>query len=247
LKTPSLFAIGVVVTLVACKSDSTTSASTTGTLTKISGDSQSVVVGGSVTAPLVAQLASSSGSPIAGAKVIWSVPGGTGVLSDSAAITDANGKASTTYTTTDHSGPVTVNATFESAGVAFTVVQVAGRPTSFTIGTGNGVAVLVGNGVPLTAFVLDTLGNGVAGVTVTWSTNGGILRNVTSTTGLDGIAASFITLGPAAGRVTVQAATAGFPTLTYLVDGVSPTGAASSGLSWAPSRSGPPRGAAGLR
>ncbi len=238
MKTAPFIAIASALIIAACKGDSTTSTSPAGTLAIVSGDSQSVVVGGHTTAPLVARLTSTSGTPVVGSTVVWSVPGGTGVLSDSSAVTDANGEVSTTYTTTDVSGAVAVNATFETTGVAFTVVQTAGAPKSFVSGTGNGVAVLVGNGVPLTAKVLDSLSNGVPGVTVTWTTNGGILRDVTTTTDASGTASSFITVGPAAGRVTVQAAATGFATLIYLVDGVSPTAAALSSTTRAPNPQG---------
>jgi len=69
---------------------------------------------------------------------------------------------------------------------------------------------------PCVILVSDAYGNGVAGVTVVWATNGGgSLSAATSVTDAAGHAGTTLTLGPAAGVQNVTATVAGLAPVTF--------------------------------
>lgn len=73
-------------------------ASVSSSLTKVSGDNQTVTGIGTVSAPMVVKLTDFLGAPVAGATITWSSTSG-GVLSANSSTTDANGNAQITVTT----------------------------------------------------------------------------------------------------------------------------------------------------
>ncbi|MEP6495120.1 MAG: Ig-like domain-containing protein [bacterium] len=89
-------------------------------LTKVSGDAQTVA-GGSVAQPFVVKAVDGGGNALANIAVAW-VATGAGTLSASTATTDATGVAQVTLTTVAGPGTYTVSATSgTAAAVTFTV------------------------------------------------------------------------------------------------------------------------------
>jgi adhesin/invasin len=211
----------VLVAVVACGGGDKppTTVTPTGTLSVVSGDSQRIVVGGTTAAPLVAKLVDGTGAPMAGVTVSWAIPVGSGTLAATSGVTTSAGTTSNTFTSKDVSGIVKVDAGLGTSLARFTIIVAPGPATTFAHGTGNGTAIQVGNTLTLTARLLDAKGNGIPGATVTWSTSGGSLRDPTSVTNEAGTALNVLTV-TTAGRITIQAATPGFTTLVFTVDGV---------------------------
>lgn len=90
------------------------------TIVKVSGDSQSVKAG-TATQPLVVKVTDASGTAMSGATVTWAVTGG-GTLSSTSTTTDATGQTQVTLTTAAAAGTMTVTATGPSGSkVTFTV------------------------------------------------------------------------------------------------------------------------------
>ena len=90
-------------------------------LTKQSGDGQSVTAG-SAAQPLVVEVLDQYGNGVAGATVTWSVAGG-GSLSATSTTSEANGLAQTTLTTDPAAATYTITASAGSAtAVTFSVI-----------------------------------------------------------------------------------------------------------------------------
>jgi len=153
-----------------------------------------------------------SGAPQVGTTVTWATTSGTVIPGGP---TDAAGIATATWTLGQTSGAVTATATVTGA---------TGSPVTFTATANPDVAAELSKAggddqtgsvnaalPPLQALVADQFGNGVPGVTVTWTkTSGdGAVAPGTSDTDADGIAEAVVTLGATAGDVTVHAAVAG--------------------------------------
>jgi adhesin/invasin len=216
--------IGAAVTTLAgtaCSGDKPTTVipTPTGTLSVVSGDSQRVVVGGITTAPFVAKLVDASGTPMAGVTVSWRVAVGTGTVAEASGVTSSAGTISNTFTSDSISGTAKVDAGLGTSVARFTIIVAPGPATAFVFGNGNGTAIQVGNSLTLTARLLDSRGNGIAGATVTWTTSGSTLSHATSVTNETGTASNVLTV-TSAGRITIQASTPGFTTLAFTVDGV---------------------------
>ena len=90
-------------------------------LTKVSGDNQTVTGVGTVSAPMVVQLKDVLGNPVSGATITWSSASG-GALSANSSTTDATGKAQITVTTAATPRTYSVQASASGAGsVTFTM------------------------------------------------------------------------------------------------------------------------------
>ena len=113
-------------------------------------------------------------------------------------------------------------------------VPSTGAPASLTLVSGNGQTAMPGHALstPFTVEVSDINGNGVAGVSVTFTVTagGGTLTAANALTNSSGLASSTLTLGPNAGANTVSAVSgtlAGSP-LVLSATGVAVTGPASN-------------------
>jgi Big-like domain-containing protein len=200
----------------ACNSDST-SPQTSFSLAKSSGDSQTVLAGGKVAAPIVVKL-TSNGAPLSGATVTWTTGAVGGTLTPTTSTTDANGLAQTLFTSPQKAGADTIRATSSNSLVAFVVKIIADTSVGALIASGgNGAATLVGFGIQLTAKATDLYGNARPGIVVNFSTNAGILSKTTVTTDSSGQAAVQYTPGPTAGTYTVQASANRFQSITFSV------------------------------
>ncbi len=145
------------------------------------------------------------------------VPGG---KEESGFITDANGEASAIVTLGDLAGPVTIQASHgRLLPVTFTATATGGRATKISANGGSSQSGAAGQTLqPFKVLVQDDVNNPVAGQQITWvvTAGNGTLSQYTSTSGLDGIASTILTLGNSGPSNTVEARSSllGTPTFT---------------------------------
>ncbi len=172
-----------------------------------SGDAQTATVAQALALPLRV-IVTMNGTAQQGTDVTWATPSGTiGATST----TDVDGVATATWTLGNTSGPVTATATLAGAGgspVTFTATADPDAPAELSIAGGDGQDGPISSTLPpLQAKVADQFGNGVPGVTVTWTvTSGdGTVDPGTSDTDANGVAETELTFGATEGDVTVDA------------------------------------------
>ena len=105
-------------------------------LVKVSGDGQTSNTATTLTAPLVVQVNDAGGSPVPGTTATFTVSLGDGSTGAGTAVTDADGRASTTFTTGTVSGcpqGVTVSIASTALSVSFTATAGVADPVSFNI------------------------------------------------------------------------------------------------------------------
>jgi plastocyanin len=180
-----------------------------------SGDAQSGVVGSALANPIRVRV-TEDGTPKAGVSVAFAAAGTGAAVAPASATTDADGLASTTWTLPHTPGNATATATVTSAAgspVTFSATVAVGTATQIAASGGNNQTGAVGVALPtpLQVTVKDQFGNAVAGTGVTWAVTagGGSLAPPASTTSASGVAASVLTLGPAAGTNTATATATG--------------------------------------
>jgi len=149
-----------------------------------------------------------------GVPVTFSSSAKTGSFSNPIAITDDSGTAATAYTLPAAPGTYTITASsLRFTSTTFVVVATADSPASVSIISGNlqkePVATLLP--VPLNVRIKDARGNGVPGISVSFSDAGagGTLSSPTATTDPSGYASTSYTTGTKSGVVSVTAAVAG--------------------------------------
>ncbi len=188
-------------------------------LAKVSGDGQTGTAGTTLGQPVVVQLRTSLGQPLAGASITWTPAAGSGTATPPVSITDPNGAASTAWTLGGTAGPQQLTASAEGvAPVTFGATATAGAAATLAIVGGNGQTAPPNARVPqpLGVRVTDAFGNPVPGVTVTWTvTGGGGSITATSRTEANGIAQALWTLGPAEGANTATATAPGTSPVTF--------------------------------
>jgi hypothetical protein len=157
---------------------------------------------------------------VPGVPVQWSDGGAGGATTPSLVITDASGRAATTYRLPFRSGPVTVAASVTQAGLttAFHAEATAARPTALAVAEGSGQSGPVST--PLLPFVVrvtDQFGNLAPGTTVAWSvvSGGGTLSAEQSVADGEGLARITYTLGSTAGANSVRASLPSGATVTF--------------------------------
>ena len=178
------------------------------TIALVSGNGQSTPLGADFAQPLVAVVKDGSGNVIPGVSVTFNAPTAgakatfAGGFSSVTVTTDSSGNAtSTVLTSAQAAGAVTINAKVNNTNptVTFTLTNNAAAPGSVALQSGGTQTTLVNTtfGATLQAKVLDTLGNPVSGVTVTFTvpttgTSGGFggATTVTAVTNAAGIAIS---------------------------------------------------------
>lgn len=180
-----------------------------------SGDAQTDTIGAPLAAPLRV-LVQEDGAPKAGATVTWSVLTGGGQLSSTTSQTGADGIATINWMLGTTAGAQTARAALSGATgspVGFTATATPGLPAQLAKQAGdNQTTVLSSNfGTPLSVKVSDRAGNGVPGVTVTWTVTGGpgTIGTPTTVTDAQGLASVTLASTGSAGGVTVSAAAAG--------------------------------------
>ena len=211
-------ASAVVVVLAACNVGDSTTPGSNQSLSKSSGDSQTVLAGRQP-APLVVKVMTGS-TPQSGITVNWTTTNSGVTLNPTTSTTDANGVAQTTFLS-QKAGKDTVRANTTSALVAFLVTVIADTNTAALFASGgNGSATLVGVGVTLTVKSADAFGNPRPNVTVNFAAGAGLLSKTTVTTDANGQAATIFTPGPGTGTYTVQATANGYTPITFSVTAI---------------------------
>lgn len=189
-----------------------TSTPAVATVTVVSGGKQSGVVGTTLPLPIVVKAKNSSGAIVVGAPITFADGGIGGSWSPNPAITGSNGEASTTFTLPTVTKIMTVTATDSPATVNITETSTAGPPTALTIVQGNNQSANPKTVLPkkLIVMVADQYGNGISGVTVTFTDNGAggsFSPNSTPVTTSNGQASVSYTTGSNAGTITISAST----------------------------------------
>jgi len=186
--------------------------SSSSTIGVVSGNGQSTSAGQTLSQPLVVQILNSSGQPVSGVTVNWTVsPAGAATLS-STSTTGTNGQASNTVTLSSIvSGTVTVTAsavgTTSSATFTITVAP-AVTITGFSIVSGNSQTAIEGTAFSQPLVVQVTTSNGSAsGIPVQFQVESGpvTLSSNTATTNSSGQAQVTATAGTLAGPATILA------------------------------------------
>lgn len=204
--------------------DDPSSPTVPGKISRVGGDSQSVVAGTVMANPMVVEVLAQNGKPLAGQTVTWSLAtGASGTLPSSTSITDATGRASLGFTAGTVAGKAEITAIVGSLqGTIFSQQVVAGPASLLAKFAGDGAAGLAGAGVQVVVKVTDVHGNAVSGVTVSWAagSSGGTLSDATSTSDNAGLARVTITLGASPGLYTVRATSGTLPAATFSVTAI---------------------------
>ena len=176
----------------------------------VSGNAQSGRVSGALAAPIVVRLLDKSGNPVVGATVRFVPDTGSGTVSLATALTDAEGRASVSWTLSGTFGTKTLRAeagTSLSVAVTATVV-----PDRLELVSGNSQVVRATGELPAPIVVqlIDLTGKPAAGVTVTFepAAGGGQVVPSIVVTGQDGTARALWTLGSAIGPTTLRVSAA---------------------------------------
>jgi plastocyanin len=186
-----------------------------------SGDAQAGTVGQPLASPIQV-VVTEDGAPAPGEIVAWSTTAANASVTPSSTTTDANGVASSAWTLGTVSGSQTAQASLSGASgspVSFTATAAAGTATTLAEAGGNQQSGVINTQLAsaVQAKASDQFGNGVAGVAVSWTASGATPSAPSVPTDAGGISAVNVTLGGAAGPVTITAtadALAGSP-LTF--------------------------------
>ena len=194
------------------------------------GNNQSATAGSNLsTAPSVVAR-DASNNPVEGVTVFFSVISGGGSVTNTSAVTNAQGIASAgTWRLGSTTGTHLLSAQVPQAGVAgnpivFTATATAGTPVSLTAlsaTTQNAPVGALVTSVP-SVVVRDAVGNPASGVTVTFSltSGGGQISGGTQTTNAQGIATiGSWRVGSIPGPNTVTATVAGLTPVTFTANG----------------------------
>src|SRR5208282_223271 len=195
----------------------TTATATPGPATRIiayGGGTQTVAAGSNLPKPLIAEAEDAYKNGVSGVTVTFTAKNGA-VPSPSSAVTDINGKASTTLQLPTAVSKITV--TGSSPGlknISFVEYSVAGPAASIAITSGNNQTAPAGTQLPLalTVLIADQYGNPVSDASVTFSDGGagGTFSNQNpGVTGTNGTTTQFYTLPASPGTVTINATAAG--------------------------------------
>ena len=181
----------------------------------LQGDSQSATVGMMLPDSLIARVTDRFGNPLSGQRIAWHAENG-GTVSDSAILTDADGRAGVAWRLGNQAGPQAARATMPG---------LSGSPLSYaaTALPGSAVALLkvfgdgqtAPAGTPLTdsvvAQLVDGFGNGIPGRSINWvvSAGAGYTSPATGTTDATGRAFTRWTLGSGTGTQVMNAVVSG--------------------------------------
>lgn len=192
----------------------------------ISGDGQSGTVGQVLADQIAVRITDASGRRVSGVVVSFSTADPGGSFAPAATATDVQGVARTAWTLGRKSGLATATATVDGLmPETFSATALAGPAAQMVAVAGNGQSAEVGSAVAIapTVEVLDTDGNLLVGVVVTFEpSGGGTVTPGSAVTGPDGRAApERWTLGETAGEDTLRASSPAVPgvVLEFLATG----------------------------
>jgi adhesin/invasin len=186
----------------------TANAGAAASISAVSGSGQTGTVGTALANSFVVKVTDSYGNAVSGVSVAFAVTAGGGTPSAAAASTDASGQASSKLTlgtvTGSNNNSVTASATgLSGSPVTFTASATAGAAGAISAVSGDGQTGTVGAALSssFVVKVVDSYGNAVSGVTVTFAVTagGGTLSAGSAATDATGQASSKLTLGHTAG------------------------------------------------
>lgn len=195
------------------------------TITASEGSGQSATVDTDFVA-LDVLVEDGSGQPVAGASVTFSAPvtGATGQLAATTVATDASGHA----TLAVHAGTIAgsyqvlAQVAHAAAPVAFTLTNTPGAPVALVnspLADGQSATINTPYAAALDAEVVDAFGNGVPGVTVTFSAPAagasGTLAATSVTSDASGHAQTTITANGSVGELAVSVSADGVPPTSF--------------------------------
>lgn len=189
----------------------------------VAGANQQAPVGSSVTTAPAVRVQDDGGSAVSGARVRFTIASGGGTVIGDSAVTDVNGRATVgEWILGTTPGANTLRATVSGTSVSITVTAtgVAGTGVSLRSAGQQGFLALVGQAVapPPSVQVLDSFGNPVPGVGVTFAVaqGGGSVAGAAATTNANGVAqVGSWTLGSAPGLNLLTASIAGGPAVSF--------------------------------
>ena len=133
----------------------------------VSGNEQNVPAGTQAASPLVVRALNAASQPVQGVAVAFQVTSGSGTLGSASTVTDAQGRATTTFTAGVARGPVTVRATGAAQTVEFRLTVGGGAPQLQIPGFVNGASFLPG-------LVAGSTGS-IFGVNITGDVSGAVV------------------------------------------------------------------------
>lgn len=184
----------------------------------ISGDGQSAEAGSDLAQPLRVRVTTNAGAPRAGIEVRFRAEEAGAKVSPPSALTDANGYAETRARLGGATGQQRFQAEVTDATnspATFIATATAPGAERIVIVSGDGQSAPAGRTLakPLVVRAVDSLGNGVAGVSVQFraALGGGGVQTSSTVTNAQGEASTAATLGPAPGPQTFEASAPGIP------------------------------------
>jgi hypothetical protein len=187
-------------------------------LAVVSGSKQVGTVGTTFPLPLVIRAKDAVGNLVTGASVSFT-DGSGGIFNPNPAITASTGEATTSYTLPTVAKSLTVVAAAGSVKVNVSEQATAGPATAVSVVTGNNQTAHVNTKLPksLVVGVSDQYGNGIPGLTVTFTDNGagGTFSTTTPVTNAHGQATVTYTTPSQTGTVTINATYSTLPSAVF--------------------------------
>ena len=143
-------------------------------ITVVSGNKQTGALQTAFPLPLVIQVSDVSNNGVPGQSVTFTAPVNSGTFSPVSAVTDSKGRAQTFYTSGTKSGAIALTITSGSLRQGMSETVQPGPATGITVVSGSAQKAAAGTtlAAKLVAKVVDQYGNGIPGVSVTFSDGG---------------------------------------------------------------------------
>ena len=184
----------------------------------VSGDNQSAVHGNLLTEPVEVIIMDQNGNVLPDAIVYFEVTGGS--VSATTVISDANGKASVTWTLGAEIGDQILKISIQNGSYRLVFANATGEASKIEILSGVGQAANIEATLmsPIVIIVKDQYGNGILGRTVNFATVDGSLSTKTAITDIDGKAETTWTLGSTIGFQSITVTTFEDDEITHLIN-----------------------------
>lgn len=179
------------------------------------GDGQTGTVGAALADSITVRVTDRQGQPVAGIRVTFAPDASAGgTVSPESAVSDADGRAGSSWVLGNKAGSQTATAVVAGAASlsrSFTATADAGPAQTIAGVSGDNQSAPAGSALPapLVVIVTDEFGNPVPGVQVNWASADGSVDPAVMETGADGQAATQRTLGPSAGTQGATASASG--------------------------------------
>jgi hypothetical protein len=171
----------------------------------VQGDGQSATVGMLLPDSLIARVTDRFGNALSGQRITWHSNDG-GTVSDSATLTDADGRAGVVWRLGNRAGPQVAQAAMpglSGSPLSFAATALPGAAVALIKVFGDGQTAPAGTALTdsVVAQLVDGLGNGIPGRSINWvvSAGAGFTSPTTGTTDASGHAFTRWTLGPGTG------------------------------------------------